>query len=411
MLKRHIPILCLAPDAAAGGGAAVAEAPAAGAVAPPPADNPADAPEGESDDAYAKAMSDEINQPPKDKLPDKAADAPKDKADSKPADKADAKDKPADKPADKPDTTPAGLRKEKDRLKGELSSLQERLAAQDAKIAEYDKKGKETESLIARQRELEAEITKRDSELRAIKQEASPEFKAKYDVPFNRLAEKAQNVVQRIVIPAGDDPTIEPQRNATWGEFQKLYALDEATAEATADQMFGVAGARVAMRYYYDLHRMQDERATALEEERANAKQRQESEEAAQATKNQQIIDTFKKVSHDLAESNQDYRDDPEDKELSGARHKGYSLVDAVPKSIDQQIIHQAHVRHCAAAFWPQRMLISRQSQEIATLKSEIEKLKAVPGGKSIPPGGGGNGDGELTEEQWADEVRKHVAE
>lgn len=312
------------------------------------------------------------------------------------------------KPATPGKQLPPDFRKELDRVKGELDTKTKAYSELETKIADYEKRGKDTSVLTERLTLLEKQMGEKDAEIRALKQEASPEFKAKYDVPFNRLADRAKGVVEAIQIETKNPETEEvTSRAATWNDFTKLYNLNEFLANKEAKKMFGDDGAAVAMRYYNELHRLDDDRRVALDEEKAKWKEKETTEQATSVQRQEQINKLWEQTNKDLSENEEDYHDSPEDKELEEARQKGYQIFDAPPKSMKEKIVKDAHIRQRVAAFAPMKLKLMRLTVERDELKKELEGMKADPPGKNRRPGGTPPA-GEPTE-SWEDGARKAV--
>lgn len=303
---------------------------------------------------------------------------------------------------------PEPFRKELDIVKAERDQKSNALAELETKIADYEKRGKDTSVLTERLTLLEKQMGEKDAEIRALKQEASPEFKAKYDVPFNRLADRAKGVVEAIQIETKNPDTEEvTSRAATWNDFTKLYNLNEFLANKEAKKMFGDDGAAVAMRYYNELHRLDDDRRVALDEEKAKWKEKETTEQATSVQRQEQINKLWEQTNKDLSENEEDYHDSPEDKELDEARKKGYQIFDAPPKSMKEKIVKDAHIRQRVAAFAPMKLKLMRLTVERDELKKELEGMKADPPGKNRRPGGTPPA-GEPTD-SWEDGARKAV--
>ena len=381
---------------------APAPSPAAGgtpAAAPVSTGGPAagdDNPYAEIDSVFTKAGYPEAPKPKETPTP-KDAPPPKDgKAPAAPA-------KPLPTAQDKAPGVPKELRAELDRVKIELKTKSESYAALEAKIADYEKRGKDTDVLRERLTTLEQQMEAKDAEMRAIKQEASPEFKKKYDDPFNRLAERAKSVVEQIQI---EDADTGATRQATWAEFTKLYNQGEFIATKEAKRLFGEDGAAVAMRYYTELHRLDDDRRIALDEEKKQWKEKDTAEQAKRVQSQQQIDEFWTKANAELQEKVEDYHDSPDDKELGEVRQKALAAFDAQPKDLKSRIIKDAHNRQRVAAFPVLKMRLDRLTKENADLKAELEGLRENPPGKGAKPGGAG---GAKPEESFEDYIRKSV--
>jgi hypothetical protein len=371
---------------------APAAAPAATPTAPPSDDNPYS----EVDAAFTKAGIAEGTPKPKDTPPDKGAPSPK-------PDKTAAPPPKVPTAQDKAPGVPKELRAELDRVKGELKTKSESYTALEAKIKDFEARGKDTTVLTERLTKMEQDMESLRAENRALKQESSPEFKKKYDEPFNRLADRAKNVIEQIQI---EDPETGTVKAATWDDFTKLYNQGEFIATKEAKRLFGEDGATVAMRYYTELHRLDDDRKIALQEEKAQWKEKQTAEEANRVKSQEEINAFWTKANAELSEKVEDYHDSPDDKELVEARNKALAIFDAQPKTLKERIIKDAHNRQRVAAFPVLKMRLARALKELADLKTENEGLKEKPPGKATRPGGTG---GAKPEESFEDYVRKTV--
>ena len=385
------------PDAPAGA-APPPSPPAAPPAAPPP--GPAPAPPSEPDPfAEVDALFKAAETPPAPPSAPPKGEPPKGTPPAKPA-----AAPPTAPPKAPPTPAPKELRAELDRIKGELKTKTDSYAALEAKIADYERRGIDATALTERLATIEKQMEAKDAEIRALKHEASPEFKDKYDVPFNRLAARAQSVVEKIRAVSEDGET----RNATWADFGKLYSLDEYTATREARTLFGDEGAGIAMRYYNELHRLDDDRAQALLAEREHWKERETAEQAKRVTTQQQIDQLWQRTNQDLSERVEDYRDPADDKELADARAKAYAVYDAQPKTLRERIVKDAHVRQRVAAFVPLKIRLARLAKERDDLQAELDGLKETgsPGHKPARPGGP---SGAAPEEDFEAGLRKHM--
>ena len=371
---------------------------------PPPPEKPTttsapttdENPYSEVDAAFTKAGIAAAPSKAKDALPDKGAAPPKDGKTAAPA-------KPPTTATDKPPVVPKELRAELERVKGELKTKSESYAALETKIADYDRKGKDTTLLSERLTTMEKDMETLRAENRALKQESSPEFKKKYDEPFDRLANRAKKVIEQIQIEDAETGNI---KTATWDEFKKLYNQGEFIATKEAKRLFGEDGAAVAMRYYTELHRLDDDRKIALDEERAQWKEKDTAEQAKRVQSQEEINQFWTKANSELAEKVEDYHDSPDDKELVEARNKALAVFDAQPKTLKERIVKDAHNRQRVAAFPVLKMRLERALKEAADLKAELEGLREKPPGGGHRPGGSG---GAKTEESYEEYIRKIV--
>lgn len=296
-------------------------------------------------------------------------------------------------------------KKERDELKAKASTLE-------TKIKEWESKSKDTEALLARQKEYEAQIEAKNAELRALKQEASPEFKQKYDEPFNRRAEFARTQIegklQVITRPADPDTQSPAQyRAATWDDFVALYQMPPNKAVEQADQMFGEKVGSFVMNHITKLQEMDYERQAALKQEKEQYKARQAEEDSNRVKQRAEFDSTFKRVSEELAESVEGYKDaDPTDKELADLRQEGFKIFDATPENPQQHILKGAHIRHRVAAYGPNMLTITRLKAKVSELEAKLAEATPKPPGDTLHPGGEST---TVPTESWEDGALKAV--
>ena len=312
--------------------------------------------------------------------------------------------KPIPTAQDKAPGVPKELRAELDRVKAELKTKADSYAALETKIADYEKRGKDTTALTTQLETERKEKEQLKAELRRAKKEVDPEFVQKYEVPFNRMADRAKVAVEQIQI---EDEATGTVRTATWGEFTKLYGYNEFLAVKEAKRLFGEDGAGIAMGYYRELHRLDDDKKVALDTVQARWKEEEQAEQAkaveerTRQEKSKEEIDAFwTRANAELAEKVEGYHDSPDDAELAASRTKALAVFDSPAKDLKSRIIKDAHNRQRVAAFPVMRLKLDRANKEIAELKAELEGLKESPPGKTRRPGGSSAGAHEETLEE-----------
>lgn len=325
----------------------------------------------------------------------------------KPAPKKEDAKAPAATPAKAPTPVkdPKELRTELERIKGELKSKVESHSALEAEIAEWKEKGKKLEPLLAQLKTVEKQIDELKAENRALKQETSEDFKKKYDAPFDRLAQRAKGVIEKIQV---QDEATGNVRTATWGEFSKIYRLDEFTALREFKKDLGDDGAQIAMGYYRQLHELEDARDMALTEEKKQWKEKTAAEEAKRIQTRDEINKLWHETNKELAEKVEDYHDSPDDKELSEARQAALTAYDAPTKTMRERVIKDAHNRQRVAAFSVQKLIIARQKQKIEEQAAEIDGMKEKP--PKPPTARAGGSAPAKPEEDFETGLRKHMS-
>lgn len=322
-----------------------------------------------------------------------------------------APEKPAASKEDRTARDPKWFREQHEKSKVEIQTYAERVKSLEAKIAEADAKGKDTTALAERLTQLEKERDNLRGELRAAKQETSDEFKKTYDKPFNQAASYAKDVLKDFTVTDESGAT----RAAQWTDFQALYAMPINKAAAMARQMFG-DDAPIVISQLTELHRLDHVKSIALEEEKAQWKERSAKEEAEKA---QQEVMRSKQESgfksmvglaqKHLAEKNPHYQDAPGDegKEFRELREEGYAVYDARPKTIEEAAIRTAEVRHRVAAHGPLVRKLSMAQAELKEARATIEELRGGGPGKGNRVIGGGS---TAENESWQQALRKNVS-
>ena len=369
--------------------------------APPPAPSPASASPSPSPSSggdvpfeaeFLAGAKEAVAAPPSTpKAPEPAPAAPK------------AGEKPPAKPttpstaAKPPEGGPKELRAELDRVRAERDNFKLQQAFLEKRISEAESKGKDTAALAERAAKLEQTIAEREGELRMLKQEASPEFKDKYDKPFTEAAEYAREVVGQLTVTDDSGTT----RIATWDDFAALYTQPYSKAIDQATAMFGNA-AQVVINHLTELHRLDSVRHRALKSERENAAVRMKDEEGKRVQSQEATAAALAKLQEELPQKFDAYRDPPEDKELSESRAKQFAIFDAQPKSPQQAMIKFAHIRQMVGAHKPLLIQNSRLKAEVARLQAELDGKTTKEPQSHRRPGGTETAGGEESWEQAA---------
>ncbi len=308
---------------------------------------------------------------------------------SKPAGGAPADNKGGNAPVSFDSMAPKELRERVKTLNQENQNFAGKIKSYEDKIKELDAKGIDTTAMTARLTAIEQERDKALAELRAAKQEASPEFKEKFDKPFNSAAERARkNIVELSVTDAEGN-----QRPATWADFTALYSLPIGKAIEQANAMFGGA-AQFVLQQREKLQDLDTARATALEEEKAQFKERSAKEIAEQAVKRQGVGKLWEDTNKRLSETNDDYKVDATDSEAADARKHALAVFDGQINAADnddfvkQKVLKDAHIRQKVGAYAVQKVQIARLKSEKEALQAQIDELKGAGPGKTIRPGG-----------------------
>lgn len=307
---------------------------------------------------------------------------------------------------------PKALRERKAQLETELATERASIGELKKKLEQFEAKGKDTEALLTQIDEAKKQIEAIQAENRMLKQETSPEFKKQYDEPFNRAAEFAKSMVVGLDKADGTP--------STWENFAALYgvskqSVNKAMSEARA--MFG-ENAGVVIQQLTKLHELNYTREVALQQEKAQWQERTKADEGKaaetraraareQEQQKQQFADTFQKVNKDLEDTVEAYRVAPEDKELTDARTRFLSIYDSQPKTADEFLAKNAHIRQRAAAFEVNQIVLKRKDAEIAELKKKLDGLNPKPPGGDAKRQGGAEAG--TPAKSWEQEARDAV--
>lgn len=268
---------------------------------------------------------------------------------------------------------PKQLREQLEKVNKEAKSYKDRISALEATIKEHEAKGGEitslSETLAAKDKTI-AEIT---AELRAAKQEASPEFKEKWEKPFNQASAYAQHEIEQLTVI--DSATDQP-RSATWDDFLGIYRLPKGKGIEMAKGLFGDASGEV-LQHVSKLKFLAYQYDNALAAEKGEWQERAKANEASQAQQQEAVKAMSAKAYQGLIEKHPDwFGEDPNDPDGNAILTKGRAIVAAQPKTVQESAIHRANVFHRAAAFSREQYRNEKLRGEVTALKQQIEELK-----------------------------------
>lgn len=334
------------------------------------------------------------------KKPDKAAptDAKADqdkevKADEKPGDKKVEPDKndPRDKDGKVILTGPKALREQLEKKATELATVAKERDALKKQVQQFESKAPNDTKITEHIATLKKELDDTKQQLRAARREVSPEFKEKFEEPYNQAAGYAKSIVESLSVTQ-EDGTV---RQGTWDDFRALYNQPLGKAFQIAKQMFGDAAPMITQQIS-ELHKMAAQREVASKKE-AEAWDRTEKENITrQNAEAEQRTAVWAKVNEDVLEKHPDFNEVPDDKELNELRSKSYQLIDMAfsnelrsTMTPTQKITLDAQIRHRAANYPSQRLLNARLTHELTELKAKIEELQTQGPTKPKKAGGG----------------------
>jgi hypothetical protein len=302
---------------------------------------------------------------------------------------------------------PKDLRERVKQLNSESKAWKQKEQEFQAKIAAAEAKGKDTSVLTEQLDTLRKDHERVLGELRAIRQEASPEFKEKYDKPFNLAAERCKTQITELSVNNGDGT----QRAAKWEDFAEIYSLPTGKAIDRAEELFGAKAAQFILGWREKLLDMDSQRKLALDEERAKYKQKQTEEEARAVTERESVNKTWAETNKRLSETT--YAIDPTDKEALEARDHALKIFDAPVQHPDRQefiklkIAKDAHIRQKIGQLAVRTIQLEKANQKISELQATIDELRGSRPG-NVQRSGGSPAPTE-NDDDWASDLKKTV--
>lgn len=294
--------------------------------------------------------------------------------------KADEKAKPNDDKASRTFKAKLPLREAIEKANSELKSVRETLAEREARITELESKGGETTAVAERLAAVEKERDEALAQVRGLRQESSPEFKEKYDKPFERAAADAKRFVEQVPVAQEDGTT----RKASWeGDFALIYNLPEVEAAERAEELFGKHAQRVMARYD-ELHRLSAQRTEAAEAERAQWKQTEQQREAQAVQRKEAAAVAMSHADKFLTEKYPDlYAEDPKDPEGNALMKEWDQRFAAEPKTMAEWAHRQARIKNNARAFPRLAMKYKQAMERIAELEAQDASADSTEPGKT----------------------------
>ena len=271
-----------------------------------------------------------------------------------------------DKKAETIETGPKALReqltkvnKERDEAIGEKSRLE-------AKIKEFEVKGKDTTALTDQLSAVNKEKEELMAEIRMLKKETDPKFKEKWDTPFHQAAEYAREVIEGIEVN-----TDEGIRMATWADFIKLYNMPIGKALKPTRELFGEDATLVIAKLEH-LHGLDKERENALKEEKSRWKENETRDLAEKATFKENWDKASNKKRQELITAHPEwYDEDPNDPEGNELLKQGREYLEYVPKTEAEAVgTYQRNQLNAIA--------MPRMAARVDKLKAENEELKVT---------------------------------
>lgn len=254
----------------------------------------------------------------------------------------------------------------------------------------------EKTQLATKLAELEKKHNEVLSELNFANYERSPEYKDKYEKPFQDAYNRALRDVAELTVteedrsqPADENgkyPT--KDRPAKPEDFDQIYQLQLGAATKLAAKKFGAEAASIVIGHRNTIRQAAEAAVNALKEWKANAAKRQQEMEVQSTQTRERMNSLWTQVNADIREKSKDlFQERPDDKEWNEALAKGTAMADAYfgdrsAQPMEQKVVFDAHVRNRVAAF---PALVSRMRKleaENAQLAKDLAELRGSGPGK-----------------------------
>lgn len=285
-----------------------------------------------------------------------------------------------------------------------------------ARTAELEKKLAESSTLpeakqkeyLTRIEELQKHNEALENEIRFVNYQQHPEFKEKFQAPYEAAWQRAISELSEITI---NDPNTNAPRQASADDLAALLTVPLSKARELADQYFG-AFADDVMAYRKEIKGLFDARAAALDDAKKSGAARDKERHELFTKKQQEMADmitqVWEKANQDAA-THEKYGKyvTPVEGDQDGNQRlaKGFELVDRAlaefailkdPKLTTEQraaiVKRHAAVRNRAAAFGRLVSQIEKLAAEKTALEKELGQFKA-----STPTTSGGGGQPSAT--------------
>jgi hypothetical protein len=338
---------------------------------------------------------DDAPKPPEPKPASTEATKPDPKTPAKPGEP-----KPGTEPAkpagEKPEQfkSPKELRQAYDRTSNELKAKNAEVVRllQQLETAKAGVQPNTTEiaALTERLARREKEFSELESELKVIRYEKSPEYKAKFLEPFNAATKRAHDAVSQLVITAENKQTGEKsERRATVADFNAVASLPEGAAWQKARAIFG-EDAHLVMRHYNKLSEIAEQSQVEIERYQKEAADREKTDVARSATERQAAEAMSRKADEGWQKRSKWFAPVEGDDEGNALLKTGFERVDADTGALTpaQRIIQQSYVRHAAAAYPRLKAKVTAYETRIADLEAKLKEFEnSEPGPSRTTPG------------------------
>lgn len=266
----------------------------------------------------------------------------------------------------------ASTTKERDELRQRIQALEKRGGGDTEAMTKL------LEAERAKAQQLQAEISARDYS-------RSPEFAEKYEKPWNQAADRAKKVVESLKVIDSDG---NPVRDAKWDtDFATIYHMPRSAARQRSKELFG-EDAQDVMREYDNLHGLQDQKDTALQEWQKGATEREQKQRAETLMQRQNIQKAFQAVTEKFITDDSVFQIKPDDAENRALWDKSEAIVNKAyfereKLSPPELVTLDAAIRLRAINEPVLRAKVARLEEELADYKAKFDEKEASTNGRT----------------------------
>lgn len=279
------------------------------------------------------------------------------------------------------------LRKAYAQRKQELKEANERLAAHEAKLKEYEAKvgdGSELSRIQQRLQETEKRAKELEDQIKFVDYEKSPEYKEKYYEPFVTAyqAGRQKAASLKIMERKNDmDEVVQQARKATPEDFDAIMRLqDDGEAAEMADRLFGPM-ANLVIYHREKIMDLNSARVNAIEQFKKTGSEREQKTAEQMKAIHEKAKTVFKThVEKGMSDHPQWFKADEADDQGKKMLEQGLLNADSVftasnQNPEDRAAMHAAF-RNMAGAFPFVALKLHRAESRIKELETELEEFK-----------------------------------
>lgn len=280
-------------------------------------------------------------------------------------------------------------------LETELQGLQSKYQELEQRVPKTEQ---ERQQLATKLSELEKKHNEVLAELNFANYERSPEYKEKYEKPYQDAIARAHRDTSELTVTE-EDRTQQPDENGKYPtrerqakpeDFDEVYSLPLGPATKLAAKKFGPESVSIVMAHRNAIRQAAEAAVGALKTWKENAGKREKEMEAQSIQTRERVAGLWTQVNTDIKSKNPElFGERADDKEWNEELAKGEKMADAYfadrsAHPIEQRVIFDAHVRNRIAAF---PALVSRMRKleaENAQLAKDLAALRgSAPGAPS----------------------------